>query len=114
IRDWAVLGRAIARPPWGQVARQVEDYLAYADDAAIRALFRRRIAGARADQESAERAEVAGLVREYVEASGLSRAAFAQAIGTSRSRLSTYCSGRVVPSATLLVRMRQIGGVGAR
>ena len=33
---------------------------------------------------------------------------FAERIGTSRSRLSTYMSGKVVPSATLMVRMRRV------
>jgi hypothetical protein len=32
----------------------------------------------------------------------------AERIGTSRSRLSTYMSGKVVPSATLIVRMRRV------
>lgn len=46
--------------------------------------------------------EVDRLIRE----SGLSRAEFASRIGTSSSRLSTYATGRVTPSAALLVRMR--------
>jgi transcriptional regulator with XRE-family HTH domain len=46
-------------------------------------------------------------VRDLVASSGLSKQDFAGRIGTSRSRLSTYLSGRVVPSATLMVRMRR-------
>jgi hypothetical protein len=30
-------------------------------------------------------------------------------IGTSASRLSTYVTGKVTPSAALLVRMRRVG-----
>ncbi|MGH3800441.1 MAG: helix-turn-helix domain-containing protein, partial [Pseudonocardiaceae bacterium] len=41
-------------------------------------------------------------------ASGMARAEFASAIGTSVSRLSTYLSGKVTPSAALLVRMRRV------
>jgi len=37
-------------------------------------------------------------------------AAFAEAIGTSPSRLSTYANGRVAPSATLLLRMERVAG----
>ena len=36
--------------------------------------------------------------------SGLSQDAFAAALGTSASRLSTYRSGKVIPSATLFLR----------
>ena len=50
------------------------------------------------------RREVEALVSE----SGLSLAEFASRIGTSRSRLSTYRSGRVTPSAALLLRMERL------
>ena len=40
--------------------------------------------------------------------SGLSQTAFAAALGTSASRLSTYRSGRVIPSATLFLRARRL------
>ncbi|MFM9125265.1 MAG: helix-turn-helix domain-containing protein [Actinomycetota bacterium] len=43
-------------------------------------------------------------MRAAIAASGMTAAAFADAIGTSPSRLSTYASGRVVPSAALRVR----------
>jgi hypothetical protein len=36
------------------------------------------------------------------------QAEFAERIGTSRSRLSTCMSGKVVPSATLMVRMQRL------
>ena len=54
-----------------------------------------------------ERAEVATEVRNLVRASGLSQQDFTVRLGTSRSRLSTYMSGQVVPSAALIVRMRR-------
>jgi transcriptional regulator with XRE-family HTH domain len=54
-------------------------------------------------------AEVDRLVRE----SELSRAEFASRIGTSTSRLSTYVTGKVTPSAALLVGMRRVISVGA-
>ena len=38
----------------------------------------------------------------------MTRGAFAEAIGTSASRLSTYLSGKVAPSSTLLVRMERV------
>jgi transcriptional regulator with XRE-family HTH domain len=55
-----------------------------------------------------ERAEVATEVRNLVSAAGLSQRDFAARLGTSRSRLTTYMSGQVVPSAALIVRMRGV------
>jgi hypothetical protein len=74
-------------------------------------LLERALARARADAAAAERAEVARRVRALLDASGLSRAAFAESIGTSAPRLSTYLSGKVAPSSTLLVRMERVAGV---
>jgi len=45
-----------------------------------------------------------------IDESALSRAEFASRIGTSTSRLSTYATGKVIPSAALLVRMRSVAG----
>ena len=55
----------------------------------------------------AERGAVAREVAKLVENSGLSRAEFATRVGTSTSRLSTYITGKVTPSAALLLRMRR-------
>ncbi len=108
VSDWAVLTREVASDPWGETARQVEDYLSYAEDAAVAGLLHRRIAAARDEVDSADREEVARTVRNLVARSGLSRKAFARRIGTSRSRLSTYCSGTVTPSASLMLRMERV------
>jgi DNA-binding XRE family transcriptional regulator len=108
IGEWARLGRAIGECPWGEVARQVEEYLSYADEPGVTGLLRRRVARARAERELQERVEVAARVREYAELSGLSREEFARRVGTSRTRLSTYCTGRVTPSAALMLRMSRV------
>jgi transcriptional regulator with XRE-family HTH domain len=68
------------------------------------------VARARKLATDSERADVASEVRDLVAISGLSKQDFAERLGTSRSRLSTYMSGKVVPSATLLVRMRRVAG----
>ena len=44
---------------------------------------------------------------DLVAASGLSVTELARRIGTSRSRLSTYRSGTVVPSAVMMNRLRR-------
>ncbi|MBB3036995.1 helix-turn-helix domain-containing protein [Hoyosella altamirensis] len=108
LQDWIPVINAIRTSPWGVVARQVEEYLGYESPYGVGALLRSTIARARASAEASERAEVARRVRACVERSGLSREEFARALGTSRSRLSTYCSGAVMPSAALLVRMERL------
>lgn len=67
---------------------------------------------ARAARALDERDEVARRVRAAIHASGLDRATFAERIGTSTSRLSSYATGRVAPSPTLLVRMERLSAAG--
>jgi len=108
LSHWRRLANAIQRQPWGPVARQVEEVLTYSRPYGVAPLMERVIAKAREETEAAERKAVAAEVDRLVRASGLSRAEFASRIGTSPSRLSTYATGKVTPSAALLVRMRRI------
>ena len=77
-------------------------------------MLERVVASAREQAAESERAIVASEVSELVGCSGLSRQEFAERIGTSRSRLSTYMSGKVVPSAALMVRIRRVGRMAGR
>lgn len=93
------------RSPWGQVARRVERYLSYRESDGVTTLSSLAIERARRDAEQADRAEVATRVRDAVSRSGLTNREFARLVGTSASRLSTYLSGKVTPSAAMLVRI---------
>lgn len=106
LTDWLILTRAIDADPWGPVARQVEEYLGYASPYGVGPLLTRAISRARRAAEARDRAEVAAEVADLIQHSGLSLAALAARIGTSRSRLSTYRSGSVVPSAATMARLR--------
>ena len=109
IHDWARINRAFMKDPWGPVARDVEAYLSYADaEAGVSVLMSELIARARLASEAADRQAVADEVREMLRRSGMSRAAFAAAIGSSGSRLSTYVNAKVTPSAALMLRMRRV------
>lgn len=107
IRDWRRIAAELAANPWGRTARHLEAYLAYADPPGSGSLLTRALVRARQQREEQERAVVAGRVDEFVRASGLTGSEFASRIGTSASRLSTYRTGKVVPSATLLLRMER-------
>lgn len=53
--------------------------------------------------------QVIATLREALDASGLSQAGFARALGTSPSRLSTYLTGSSRPTAHFLIRANRIG-----
>jgi len=108
LEHWRRLAAAIAAEPWGPVARRVEEVLRYSRPYGVSEAMERALTGTRERAEAAERHEVAAAVAELVRESGLSRSEFASCIGTSASRLSTYETGRVTPSAALLVRMQRV------
>lgn len=113
LSDWRRIVAELRRDPWGQVARDLENHLSYAEPHGVTRMMARALERARDAARDDERAEVAERVRALVTGSGLSRAEFARRSGTSQSRLSTYCSGSVTPSAALMVRFERIAG-GAR
>jgi DNA-binding transcriptional regulator YiaG len=106
--DWRLLAAAIRADPWGPVADQVLEAIRLSHPYGTAELLEGVVARARKLAADAERADVASEVQALVARSGMSKQDFAERIGTSRSRLSTYMSGKVVPSATLLVRMRRV------
>ena len=109
LRYWRRIAAAILADPWGKVAREVEEVLAYSRPYGVADLMDRIIESARAESSEDERRVVADEVAALVARSGLSRKEFSARIGTSTSRLSTYESGKVVPSAAMMVRMRRVG-----
>jgi DNA-binding transcriptional regulator YiaG len=110
--DWRRLAKAINADPWGPVAHQVLEALSLSRPYGTAELLEGVVSRAREDAASSERREVATEIRNLLEGSGLSRPDFAERIGTSRSRLSTYASGQVVPSAALMVRIRRVAKSG--
>lgn len=112
--DWRRLANAINAEPWGSVANQVIEALSLFRPYGTAELLEGVIGRARAEAADAERQEVSAEIRMLVDHSNLSRQEFAARIGTSRSRLSTYISGQVVPSAALMVRIRRVASSGGR
>ncbi|MGI9002061.1 MAG: helix-turn-helix domain-containing protein [Pseudonocardia sp.] len=108
LSHWRRLAAAIRGDPWGPVARRVEEALTVSRPYGVAELMEDAIIAARARAERTERDTVAAEIAEMVAASGLTRAEFARRIGTSASRLSTYLTGTVTPSAALMVRMRTL------
>jgi hypothetical protein len=114
VADWQPVLAEIRHWPWGPVARRVERYLAYREPDGVGTLFGLAIDRARRDADRFDRECVAERVGDAVERSGLTRAEFAELVGTSPSRLSTYLSGKVTPSAAMLLRMERASDVTSR
>lgn len=108
VPDWQPVFAEVRRSPWGRVARRLDHYLAYREPDGVGTLFRLAIDRARADADRRDRDEVAARVRAAVARSGYTNAEFASLVGTSASRLSTYLSGKVTPSAALLIRIERV------
>lgn len=107
LEHWRQLADEVRAQPWGPIARRVEEVLSYSRPYGVAEAFERAVVRARDDAEASERAAVAAEIDLLVRESGLSRAEFASRVGTSASRLSTYVTGKVTPSAALLIRMRR-------
>ena len=107
VPDWRPVLAEIRSNPWGRTARRIQRYASYAQSEPVADLFVFAIRKARTEWEEAEREEVADRVRRAVSVSGLTAAEFAESIGTSASRLSTYASGKVTPSAAMLLRIER-------
>jgi len=107
LADWHRIVAEIGASPWGRTARQVEEVLSHSRPYGVAEAIETVLSRARKRAEASERAAVTAEIRDALKRSGLSRAEFASRIGTSASRLSTYASGKVTPSATLMLRIRQ-------
>ena len=108
LADWHRIVTEIQTDPWGNTARQVEEVLSHSRPYGVAEAMETAVSRARNRAEATERAVIAAEIREAIGHSGLSRAEFAAQIGTSASRLSTYVSGKVTPSATLMLRIRRV------
>ncbi|QDW62905.1 helix-turn-helix transcriptional regulator [Oerskovia sp. KBS0722] len=103
---WRRITRAVRADPDGPVAADLEEALSIVDPDSGAAMLLGQVL---ADVRRGPEARVARLVRQAVLRSGLSAKEFAAHVGTSPSRLSTYMSGKVVPSAALLLEIQDAG-----
>lgn len=111
--DWQKIVGAFRLDPWGPVARILErEVFEVAESSGVVGAMRAALGIAREDAQASEQQVVAAELAELLQCSGMMRAQFADRLGTSQSRLSTYLSGKVTPSASMMVRARGIAGIG--
>ena len=108
LSHWRRIADAVRADPWGPAAADLEQAVTIVEDVGVAATLSRALAHARAANEADAREEVRRRLNALVKDSGLTAAQFAQRLGTSASRMSTYLTGKVVPSAALLVRAEKI------
>lgn len=108
LSHWRRIAVAVKVDPRGPVAADLEQALTLAEDVGVAATLRRVLSRARRTAEAAAREEVRRRLSALVDESSLTAAQFAQRLGTSASRMSTYLTGKVTPSAALLVRAESV------
>lgn len=106
--DWRLIVSAINASPWGPLASDLNTAIELAEDRGVAVSLSRAITRARQRAEIRARDEVRRRLVALVSESGFTAAEFAARLGTSPSRLSTYLSGKVTPSAALLVRAEEV------
>lgn len=111
--DWRRIVSAVDADPWGPLTSDLSTAIELAEDRGVAVTLSRAIARARQRAENRAREEVSRRLAALVSESGFTAAEFATRLGTSPSRLSTYLSGKVMPSAALLVRAEGVRAAAA-
>jgi hypothetical protein len=106
---WTKIVAAYRKDPFADVALDITQAINLCSDPGVAAAMVTACAQAKTDFENEERVDLSKRLRDLVARSGLNTAAFAERMGTSRTRLSSYLNARVVPSAVLLARAERIG-----
>lgn len=106
-RSWRAALAPVAANPWGPYG---EHLARLATEARLPLVARwlidcRKVYRLR--QEEQERLTIAREIRRLIAISGCSQRQFAAYVGTSPSRLSTYATGKVTPSAAMLLRIQR-------
>ncbi|TNM37394.1 helix-turn-helix domain-containing protein [Nocardioides albidus] len=107
VDEWRSHLSAVAASPWGADGDHLLRLARRSESPALHVAMEEVVTLCRELRRLHERTQVARHIRQCVARSGVSQREFATWVGTSPSRLSTYASGRVVPSATMLLRIRR-------
>jgi DNA-binding transcriptional regulator YiaG len=98
---------AVAAGPWGPHGERLLKFADEADLPAVKLSVDQAIRHYKKTSEKAEKDAVAREIHELIRGSGVTQRNFARYVGTSASRLSTYATGVVTPSAAMMLRIRR-------
>jgi len=104
----------IAADPWADDVRAAHEVAELLDCPVLSDALVHVIREARERAQDKERIAVADSIRRLVAESGLSQREFAERVATSPSRLSTYITGSVTPSAAMMLRIERIARLAQR
>ncbi len=113
LSDWRRLAEAIRGQPWGPAARTTEMVIGWGEHYGVDALMANVIARARAEVARRGRAEYAAQIRAWRGQTGMTLRQFAQAAGTSASRLSDYENAKVAPTTDVLGRLGHVAATSS-
>lgn len=108
LSDWRRVMRAVRDDPWGPVAQDLEEALGLAEDRGAVGAIGAALKQVRDERAGREREYAAAELRAIRERTGLPQGEFARRLGTSRTRVNTYLTGKVTPSAAFMVRARDL------
>jgi DNA-binding transcriptional regulator YiaG len=109
LSDWGRLADAIRQDPWGPAARTAETVAGWGEHYGVDALIAGVIRRAREQISRRGRVEYARRIRAWRAQTGMTLHQFAQAAGTSASRLSAYENAKVAPTTDVLGRLEHVG-----
>lgn len=105
VPDWQRIADHVDAAPFGAAAATLSEVLEYADGVGA-FLLRDRLNHARGRVVELELAERSATLARQVVAAGITQRELARRIGASESRLSTWLSGRQVPSAATVIKIQ--------
>lgn len=105
---WRCQLSAIAGGPWGPHGERLVTLADEAGLPAVKLSVEQALRHYRKTYEKAEKDAVGQEIRDLLRLSGVTQREFAQYVGTSASRLSTYATGVVTPSASMMLRIRRM------
>ncbi len=104
LEHWSKIAHAVDRDPWGDTSLDLEEALDIAQSPGVVGALNECLKRSR----ESENETIARTVRGLVLASGKTRTELATILGTSRSRLSSYENGHVMPAASVTETLRKI------
>ncbi|KAB2808907.1 helix-turn-helix transcriptional regulator [Pimelobacter simplex] len=104
---WRAVVAARVGDPWDGTAERHLGLLDPVSQPFEVASIRAVVELSRREAEEDERRAVASHIRSTIDQTGLTQREFAALVGTSPSRLSTYVTGTVTPSAAMLLRINR-------
>ncbi|HYB24401.1 MAG TPA: helix-turn-helix transcriptional regulator [Solirubrobacteraceae bacterium] len=113
LSDWRQLAGAIRRNPWGPAARTAETVVGWGEHYGVDALIAGVIRHAREEVTQRGRVVYAEQIRAWRTQTGMTLRQFAQAAGTSASRLSDYENAKVAPTTDVLGRLSHVAATHA-